>query len=185
MEGVRGRNRPDVVYQKIHGYGGDGTGAVHIAEIDARHGEVVAGCGSDGDDKNAWVAATPYDTIGRRWEIPQKPSVTLVVYVPALSAAAAVRIPILEAARVYHERPNAMTVVIHVLKRAGSGGEGGSIELGDEVLTPHWLGNTDDMELDIAEAPAYPKHWSNAGWAGPRSWAEEDRGEEARVQGSR
>ena len=163
MEGVRGRNRPDVVYQKILGHGGDGAGAVHIAEIDARHGEAVAACGSDGDDKNAWVAATPCDTIGRGWEIPQKPLAALVVYDPALSAAAAVRIPILEAASVYHERPNAMMAVICVLKRTRSGGEEGSIELGDELLTPHWLGNTGGMGLDIAEALAYPRHWSNAG----------------------
>ena len=111
---MRGRSRPDAVYQKIHGHGGDGAGAVHIAGIDARHGEAVAACGSDGDDKNAWVVATPYDTIGRRWEILRKPLASLVVYVPALSAAAAVGTPILEAASVYNERPNAMMAVIRV-----------------------------------------------------------------------
>ncbi len=86
----------------------------------------------------------------------------LVVYVYALSAAA-VRTQILSAASLHHDRPNAMTVVIRLLKRRESGGEEDSIELGDELLTPHRLGNTDDMELDIAEALAYPKHWSNAG----------------------
>ncbi len=70
LEGVRRRNRPDAVYQKSHGHGGDGAGFVHIAEVD---GEVVAACESDGNDEDAWVAATPYDTIGRRREIPQKP----------------------------------------------------------------------------------------------------------------
>ena len=153
---MRGRNRPDAVYHKSHRHGGHGVGAVHIAEIDVRLGEIAAAaCCGDGDDKDAWVAANPYETISRRWKMPQKPLVALVVYVPAL----AVRTPILSAASVYHDRPNAMTAMLRMLKSVG---EEDSIGLGDGLPAPHRLGNTDDMELDIAESPAYPKHWRNA-----------------------
>ena len=76
----------------------------------------------------------------------------LVVYVPAFSD----RTPILSAASVYHDRP---TAVIRMLKSVG---EEDSTKLGDGLMAPHRLGNADDMELDIAGASAYPKHWSNA-----------------------
>ena len=166
LEGVRGRIRLDAVRHKSHGHG-DWPGVVHVVEVDARHGEIAAVCGDDSDDNDAWVAANPYEAIGRRWESPQKPLVALVLCVPAVpAAAAAVRTPILSAASVYHDRPSAMTAVIRRLEHNGFGesaDEEDSIEVGDELLAPHRLGKTDDMGLDIAEAPAYPKHWSIAG----------------------
>ena len=169
-EGVRGRIRLDVVHHKSHGHG-DGPGVVHVVEVDARYREIAAACGDDSNENDAWVAANPYEAIGRRWEFPQKPLAALVLCVPAVPAVpaavpVAVRTPILSTAGVYYDRPNAMTAVIRMVEYNGLEecvDEEDSIEVGDELLAPHRLGKTDDMELDIAETPAYPKHWSTAG----------------------
>jgi len=180
LEGARGRNRLDAVHHKNHERGSDGAGVVHIAEVDARHGagvvhiaeigarhgEIAVARGGDGGDKDAWVFANPHEAIGQRWEFLQKPLAAHVVYVPAVSGAYTLRTPVLSAASVYRDHPIALTAVIHILEHNGFGesvGEKDSIEVGDELLAPHMLGNTDDMGLDIAEGLAYPKHWSNAG----------------------
>jgi hypothetical protein len=116
LEGVRGRNHLDVVHHKSHGHGVDGAGVVHIVEVGVRYGEIAGACGGGDDDDDARVAANPYEAIGWGWGIPQNPFVALVLYVPAGPADAAVHTPILSAASVYHDRPNAMTAVIRMLE---------------------------------------------------------------------
>ena len=181
LEGVHGRNRPDAVDHKSCGHGGDGAEVVHIAGIDARYGETVAARG-DGGNGDAGVAANPYEAIGRRWVIRQKPSMALVVCVPAV-----VRTPILLTANVYYDRPNAVMAAIRMLGRnevEESVAEEDSIEDGVGLLAQHMLGNTGDMGRGIAETRAYPKHWKNVDYACPRPWVAEGHEEGARVQDS-
>ena len=175
---MHGRNRPDAVHHKSYERGGDGAEVVHIAGIDARYGKTVA-ARSDGGNGDA---ANPYEAIGRRGEIRQKPSMALVVYVPAV-----VRTPILSAANVYCDRPNAVMAAIRMLGHnevEESVAEEDSIEDGVGLLARCMLGNTGDMERGIAETRAYPKHWNNVDYACPRPWVAEGHEEGARVQDS-
>lgn len=143
---MHGRNLPETVHHRNYERRGGGAEVVHIAEVDARYGEIAAVArGGDGNDRDARVAASPHETIGRRWEIPQKPGALAVAGVPASAAA--------------------VTPAVRMLERnelEESVGEEDSSEDDDELSVRHRLGKTDDMELDIAETLAYPKHWNNA-----------------------